>query len=156
MLHAYFVPCCLAQHPKLSLNIFICHHNNNGRWPLFLGLCPQNSSSYQPFLGWFGPFTWPIGPPPSLTTFYYGEGSDCRPTLRVSSGIFTQMKVMEWPEYGFVTLLKSFSFFCHIIEPPRLFSYRDLIPFVRWWNFSTKLTSFLLAFAMSGHDPTLT
>ena len=35
--------------------------------------------------------------------------------------------------------------FCHKIEPPKLLNYRDIIPFIRWWNFNTKVRSFLLA-----------
>ena len=65
------------------------YHNNKARWPFSRALghlldCP----SYQQFLGWFGPVTWPLGPPPSPTTYYYGKGSDCRHILPVSSGIF--------------------------------------------------------------------
>ena len=95
--------------------------------PFYRALGHLNSSSYGPFLGWFGPVRWPLGPSQSSTMLFFGVGSP----NDFSLAFFTQIKVMECPKYGFVTLPTPFSCFCHIVKPPGLFRYQDIISFVR-------------------------
>ena len=95
---------------------------------------PQ-SSPYQPFGGWVGPTTWPLGPPQSPTMLVFGVGL----------GMIALDSTFLWLFHskcdGFVTLPMYFSSSHRIIKLPRLFSDWDLIPFIQRWNFNAKLSS---------------
>ena len=111
-------------------------------------LSPANSFSYRSFGGLFGPASWPLANKDTIYLGFMYRIVNDRPWLDFSLAFFTHNNMTKWQELSYITLPTLFSIFRRIIEPARLFSYWDIIPFVRWQNFIANLNPFWLAFAM--------
>ena len=91
------------------------------------GFRPRNSSSYRPFVGWCGPATWPLGPPPPTCTLLLLWDHHKCPRLDFSLAFFSHNNMTYWQEFSYITLPALFSFYRCIIKPPGLLSYQDII-----------------------------